>query len=190
MKTNFQNINTFEACTIFMIVVGVALIGAVFYDSLNDSQQSKLNYAVSFLDVHEQAAQESEAVAFIFNVPNEFFNQFNIAFIQTMSFPDNVAQALDTAQEIATSVEKSVQTIADVVGNYSDQVAFDYTAVNKANSDYQGKVLGAFLEVAPTPEVQPIKTEFWQSNEVETPYTFVAQTPDLKKLSQLIFKPR
>jgi hypothetical protein len=107
-----------------------------------------------------------------------------------MSFPDNVAQALDTAQEIATSVEKSVQTIADVVGNYSDQVAFDYTAVNKANSDYQGKVLGAFLEVAPTPEVQPIKTEFWQSNEVETPYTFVAQTPDLKKLSQLIFKPR
>jgi hypothetical protein len=176
MKTDYQNINAFEASVVAMIVLGFVVLGMVVFSGLAPRQQKNVASAFDLFDFHEAAAQSIDSVQFLMGVPEEFYNQFYIAFEQVAALPP---ETLTAPREVA-------QRLYDSIGNFSDQIA-EAKQLDKpevyAFVHYKGPgvVLGASV-VATTStchsdQSQPLaKTET-----LKIPYTY--ESPDLSKLN-------
>jgi hypothetical protein len=130
MKTNYNNLTSFEACIILIAVVGVALIGVQIYVSLSRTQQVAITDAFSMFDMHQEFAKISDNTQFTLGVMQSFYDQFDVAFVQTFSYPDLVG----------TPVMKFTASFE----NYSQSVALGYKQNNISNDENVGQVLGAF----------------------------------------------
>lgn len=136
MKTDYKNLKAFDCAAIFVLFIGIALIGLIVFNLLTTEQRRNVALAISFFDLHEQAKKQVDTVDFILSVPDEFLAQFYLAFNQTMSFPDNIEPALVKLAEVKEQVE-----------SYSDVIASNYLADNTPEEmAYEGSVLGAFIE--------------------------------------------
>src|SRR6266498_5023892 len=116
MKTNYQNLSNFEASVILVASLGVALVGLEVYAGLPAQTQGQVADAFLGFDLHEQISAAASKVSFaselVFAATDEFYKQFDIAFVQTFSFPD----------QIGVPVLMAAQTI----GRYSDSIALNY----------------------------------------------------------------
>lgn len=180
MKTNYQQLNLFEVCTVMMIFVGVILIGFYMYLSTPSGTQKNLASAVELLDVSAGVPQILDNVAFIVDSQEEFYDQFYLAFTQVATVPfDNV------------------HFNTDAVFGFAEQVAANYTEQNKPKSIQSnnqiltlnldlgiGKVLGASIDL---PE-QPILVKNCHSEikieEVEVSYSYVKPKINLEELAR------
>ena len=131
MKTNYNNLTKFEACIVFVAVVGIALIGLEFYAGLSAQTRTQVAAAFEVFDLHSQFNQVSSMAETTIAVTNDFYNQFDIAFTQVFSFPDAIGTPL-------------IQ-VADSFGSYAEAVASNYHSSYVAQTQMQGRVLGASL---------------------------------------------
>ncbi|MBX4186857.1 MAG: hypothetical protein KW802_01175 [Candidatus Doudnabacteria bacterium] len=154
MKTDYQNIKTFDVAVVGMITAGFIIIGVLVFSSLTPRQQVAWSQSVEILDIHQEFGQtvaETKTVSeFVYNIPQEFYNQFYIAFTQVATLPEEV---IDTPISVGQELLRNVKV---AFNNLSDQVAVGYTAQNNllaqkselAVLPYDGKVMGAMIEVS------------------------------------------
>jgi hypothetical protein len=155
MKTNYNNLTFFEMCAVFAVVVGVGLICFEIYTALPQNEKAQVSGAFVMFDMHEDFAQSAigfQSMAFFMQ---NYYDQFDLAFTQTFSFPD----------EIGTPVLK----FASALDSYSQSVTYAYQQNNVGNSANVGQVLGAMfvkethsvLVSDPTPSPQHFHKQYY-----------------------------
>jgi len=102
---NLKLLNSFEVCVVLMIVVGFAIIGLILVSSLTPRQQTAVATSFEIFDMQEQIAKVGSALSFINTTANEFYNQFYLAFVQTVTLPDDF---MATASDLASGFKLSV----------------------------------------------------------------------------------
>lgn len=136
MKTNYNNLTPFEVCIVIAAVIGLALIGVEVYVSMPSHQQKAMTAAFSMFDMHEEFVSVANTYTFATGTMQEFYRQFDIAFNQTFSFPE----------EIGEPVLKFAKTVNDyssfVAANYQKNLAISQTY----NSVNPGEILGAVFK--------------------------------------------
>jgi hypothetical protein len=94
VKTNYDNLTSFEAATVFVAIIGIGLVGFEFYVAMPNNLQSNLSEAVSILDIHEEATSLAYSAlsnaGIVFDITEEVSSQFALAFSQTFSYPEAV----------------------------------------------------------------------------------------------------
>ncbi len=85
MKTDYQNLQLFEGLVVFMIAIGIGLIGTMTLMSIPEQQQTNFKQAVAILDIHEQAKSElivmkASAIAY-----SNFLDKFYIASTEVLA---------------------------------------------------------------------------------------------------------
>ena len=137
MKTNYSNLTSFEAATVFVAVVGLGLVGMEIYYTVPTQIQTAVGESATLFDMHEQiriALDTTENTAdILLGTTQEFYDQFAVAFAQTFSYPETVG----------------VPTIhfATAVSNYSKSVAQDYVRNNSFAAEYAPQIIAAgFVE--------------------------------------------
>lgn len=160
MKTNYQNLTGFEAAAVFVAIIGIGLIGFEVYVTLPQRTQIEVVAAFEIFDVREPVAKTVSAVDTVLAITEENFKQFELAFIQTFSFPEEIGEPL-----IA---------FGDSFANYSEAIAANYMRNNFEFQSDAGRVAGASI-TAPVEMPKPIETEL--SDVI--PYKY--ETPSLIK---------
>jgi hypothetical protein len=150
MKTDYNNINKFEVAIVSMIAVGFVILGVTLFTSLTPRQQANVTAAFKMFDVREQAAATVEDVKFIFGVPEEFYNQFYIAFTEVVSFP---AEDIELATSVAVELKNNVVAVFDnltsqVVQGYAQQNQLQERSDDFALLPYDGKIMGAMIDLS------------------------------------------
>ncbi|MBX4204884.1 MAG: hypothetical protein KW788_01690 [Candidatus Doudnabacteria bacterium] len=132
MKTNYNNLTAFEACAIFIATIGLVLIGFEIYITLPTHQKTAVSDAFGMFDMHEHVAKVTDKVQFAYMVGEDFYNQFDLAFTQVFSYPDQVGVP--------------VLKFANSLDTYSQSVAYGYRVNNVDQESKTGQILGAFFD--------------------------------------------
>src|SRR3989344_1231080 len=107
MKTDYQNLNSFESSLVAFIAVGVALVGTIIFSGLSFKQQDNILAAINVLDIHGQASESVAIISSIIDTEEEYYNQFYIAFTQTLSMPETpIAEALRWTSNVKVAHEQ------------------------------------------------------------------------------------
>src|SRR5258708_24100236 len=174
MKTDYKNINSFEVAVVGMIAIGFVIVGIFLFATLTPRQQTRVTSAFDLLDIHEQtastAASTIEGVKFVIDVPNEFYNQFYIAFTEVAALP---SETFEVPQQIATDL---VRNFSIALNNLTDQVATGYAAQNQLQDQksqltelaYDGKVMGAMIEISDKLSSMTVRSEE-HTSELQSP---------------------
>ena len=151
VKTNYQNLSAFEMSAVVVAAIGLVLVGLQIFVTLPADKQMQVAAAFQILDVHNSVAGAYSGVAGTYALATDtmqnFYEQFDIAFVQTFSYPDTIGY--------------QTQRIATAVANYSDSVAVSYRNTSNAENQNLGQVLGALIV----------------NQQTEAPVSTVAQTP-------------
>ncbi|MBX4191841.1 MAG: hypothetical protein KW804_03515 [Candidatus Doudnabacteria bacterium] len=152
MKTDYNNINKFEVAVVSLIAVGFVILGITLYSSLTPRQQSVITSSLQMFDMKEHVATTIDEIKFVYGIPNEFYNQFYIAFSDVVTLP------LDDFEVIGWAVGELSNQTSVVINHLIDQTAAGYAAQNQSVSQYSqlaelspnGKVMGAVIDVSDT----------------------------------------
>jgi hypothetical protein len=131
VKTNYNNLSFFEMCAVVAVVVGVALICFEIFAALPQNQKLAVSDAFAMFDMHEELATSAATIESVHFAVQNYYDQFNIAFVQTFSYPE----------QIGTPVLK----LADALDSYSQNVSYAYVQNNVNNAPNMGQVLGAMF---------------------------------------------
>lgn len=130
MKTNYNNLTKFEICAIFVAALGITFIGWSAYISMSPESQVKVVDAMSILDMHEQFISSANTAVLAYGATQNFYNEFYLAFAQTLSFPERVGMPL-------IHLASGLDDLSQILGsNY---------AQNSSTHTSAGEVLGSFL---------------------------------------------
>jgi hypothetical protein len=181
MHTDYKNINKFDVAIVAMIAIGFIITGVFLFASLTPRVQMNVTTSLQMFDVHEQFAKTMDTTAFVIDLPNEFFNQFYIAFTEVATLPPEI---FETPRDIVLELKRNV-TVA--INNLADQVATGYAAQNDqevqiaqtARVAYNGKVMGAVIDV--TDAIAEFSVEQPIKNILEIPYSY--QVPSFAQLT-------
>jgi hypothetical protein len=88
MKTDFKKLTAFEGALVAMIVLGVAIIGFEIFTSLPTRMQVAFADAVQVFDMQEPVVQQAKLLEEVSLSMVRFYDEFNLAFIQTMAMGD------------------------------------------------------------------------------------------------------
>src|SRR3989344_8353524 len=91
MRTDYKNINKFEAGVIAAIAAGFVIIGVVLFATLTPRAQASVSSAFSLLDIHSESGSTLENIRFVLETPAQFFEQFYLAF-QSLAVMDKSLQ--------------------------------------------------------------------------------------------------
>jgi hypothetical protein len=149
MKTDYKNINSFEVAVVSMIAVGLVIVGLTIFSSLTPRQQLAVTSAFELFDVHERTVETVENVKFVLDIPNEFYNQFYIAFTEVATLP---SETIDVPQEIAGEIVRNIKTAFNTL---SDQAMSGYMAQSQYHNQtasltelaHDGVIMGAMIEM-------------------------------------------
>jgi hypothetical protein len=130
MIIDYDKLTAFEASSIVVAAAGLALIGTEIFISMPMQTRTELASAFNLFDMHEQVATVSSTAQFSYTVAQDFMEEFDLAFNQTLSFPD----------QIGTPLIK----FADSFSTYSRSMAINYQA-NAMAEPNGGEVLGAMF---------------------------------------------
>jgi hypothetical protein len=156
MKTNYQLLNAFEVAAVIAAVAGFVLVGIIIFNSLTPRTQQDVSVGANLFDLTESMDTASNAVSFMFDSTQAFYQQFYVAFADLTTLPPEVFY---TPAQVATN-------FYDSLAAYSDQIVASYqanTQVQVAEITEPGKVLGISIEAPmPTPpaaikKVEPVK---------------------------------
>lgn len=97
MQTNYQKLDWFEAGTVMMIAIGIGLVFLFAFGTLEKHQQEDVASALKMFDIHQQWTKQMESVKFVAAVaidgPQDFLDEFYLAFIEVASIPsENISQ--------------------------------------------------------------------------------------------------
>ena len=177
MRTNYQNLNSFEMSAIILAAAGLGLISTMIFSALPAQQQNHFIAALSVFDIHTQADAQVQAATKIFAAEENFMNDFYVSFTQIASLPDSV-------MEVPSTVAQTYQLFL----SYADGVASDYQLTyappTRQLAFEPGLVSGIAIEQrsessgCSEPEAGSV------SQELFLPYTF--QPPDLDNFRQKV----
>ena len=147
MKTDYKNINSFEVAAVCAIIVGFLLVGIVLFSGLTPNKQAAVASSFDIFDLHRQSMEAFETIKFVYDIPEEFYKQFYIAFTELATLPEGTLEMpVETAAEL-------YRNVASAFTNLSDQVANGYSKQNsKARGNvaqaYEGQVMGAMIDLS------------------------------------------
>jgi hypothetical protein len=195
MKTNYQSINLFEVAVVGMITIGFVLIGVILFSGLTPRSQTNVASAFNMFDIHEQMASTVNSTIdseqFVMDVPNEFYNQFYVAFNQVATMPsDTFDLPVAVAAELARNITVTINNLSDQVAEgYAEQVQTqDYIAeltqggTMVAYENLQGKVLGASIDRSFKNSTAGCGSVTGNTTEQTLKMTYGYNPPDLDKL--------
>jgi hypothetical protein len=150
MKTDFKNLNMFEAALVGWSFIGIVLVGAVMFSSLTPAKQSQVKAAFNIFDIKEGTREAMDTVNFVLDIPNQFYSQFYIAFEQVAVLPE---YTFEVPKQIASDFSSAVTV---VINNLSNQLQQGYEAQNqfavvkaeRSEIAYDGKVMGAMIDIS------------------------------------------
>ena len=154
MKTDYKNINSFEAAVVGMIAVGFVIVGIVLFATLTPRQQVNVVSAFDVFDLHQQTIATTsltlESVTFVWNIPTEFYNQFYIAFTEVATLPEQaVEMPILVAKELSRNISVAIDNLADQASRgYMSQAQYHNQNSEMALLPYDGKIMGAMIEVS------------------------------------------
>ncbi len=136
--TNYQKLNLTEGIAVLIAIIGVSLISLLGYNALSSEQKSLALSGFEIFDMHNQLAHEAEAIKRLtWDGPQEFMNQFYLAFTQTMTLPQ---------EEMAwwQTFGQQTKVALNSFGEFSEQIAIQYQTLNQPQiiSSPQGEVAG------------------------------------------------
>ena len=139
MKTDYNNLNLFDAAVVAMSGIGIVLIGAVVFVSLPNQQKHNLNQALSIFDIGNQAQEELVAMESLLGFSNDYLDRFYVAFTQVATVsPDQ----LPMPNLVSGAVENLLA--------YADTIEAGYLEKNSPHHEEiavrNGEVLGALIE--------------------------------------------
>ncbi|HTL39588.1 MAG TPA: hypothetical protein VL306_02140 [Methylomirabilota bacterium] len=184
MKTDYKNLNLFDASAVAVALIGICLISTLVFFGLPAKDQDNVTKALSMFDLHDEALQEVSAVEGIFNISNNYMDQFYIAFSEVAIMP----------AEIFT-VPASAKTAWNNLLAYADVVGETYRENNSSSTQYiaadNGEVLGAMIvsgiDSLNFDQDQINPDAFSSENELVLPYSFNAPSWDLFRPQQNLF---
>lgn len=134
MKTDFNNLKTFDSLLVGMIFLGVVLILVQFYLALPQEGKADLFAAASILDARQAWESQMAVNEFLFEGTDEFLQEFSLAF----------RDLLQTNSEVKTAFASAWASFA----GFSDTVAGAYKNNKSAGStvDAGGRVLGSYID--------------------------------------------
>lgn len=149
MKTDYNNINKFEVAIVSMIAVGFVILGITVFSSLTPRQQTQISSAFDILDMNDHVAASIEGVKFVYSIPEEFYDQFYIAFTEIVAWPaEDIELASTTFKELKRNVVSAFDTMTNqVVNGYAQQNQLMNQKKEVAILPHDGKVMGAVIEV-------------------------------------------
>lgn len=143
MTTDYKNLSLFEAASIAMIAIGIALVGFQVFLSLPDSTQAKITGSFQVLEMSTAAQDIWGTVDLVNDVAfggmEEFMEEFYIAMGEV-------------AVPVADNVEQSANNfiaLVNAVAVASDSIALDYQnnyAALGVEAGMGGRVMGAYFE--------------------------------------------
>ncbi len=150
MKNDYQNINSFDVAVVSMITIGFIIIGIILFGTLTPRQQTNISSALEIFDIHEQVVNETETVQFVFNIPNEFYKEFYVAFVEVASVPlENFELPVMIAKEMSRNVVAIFNNLSDqVAAGYANQNNYQTHSSELAQLNYEGRVMGAAIELS------------------------------------------
>jgi len=89
MKTDYEDLNSFDASVVITIVIGLSLIMAMGFSQLSFENQADLVKAVPIFDLHDQAQQQLAVIQLMFESSEIFLDRFYVAFTQVAVLPDD-----------------------------------------------------------------------------------------------------
>lgn len=150
MRTDYQNINKFEVGIVCVIAIGFVIIGVILFSSLTPRKQAEISGALNMFNIRQEAAETIETVEFVYNIPDEFYKEFNMAFVQVATLPEDTLNVpLDTYTQLYRIVAYVVNNLTDqaLVG-YRAQNQFQIATASQRHIAYDGKIMGAMINVA------------------------------------------
>lgn len=134
------------------MVVGVLLIGTIVFSGLTPPVRNNFLSSLNIFDVHEQAAQSAQDIQLVLGAPQEFYEQFYLAFTQVAVLPK---EPVDAAYQWSSNIKVAYSQFQ----NFSDQIVFDYRNVNKKERQIayanvfarEGRVAGASINLVSKP---------------------------------------
>lgn len=139
MKTDYQNLNLFEFFAVFFVVIGIGLTCTILFTAFNDKQQSYFISALDVFDIHEEAMSSAQSVAVMKDVPQEYFNQFYIAFSQITEIS---LEDLDISPDIILVAYAAMTRHPEVTSQQSQFI-------------YNGEVAGASIDMENLSNILP-----------------------------------
>lgn len=142
-KTDYKNLDLFEASAVTFAAVGVLLLGVISYSSLDEGHQRMVASAFEMFDLHEQAVQQGHAMhAMIFKMPQAALDEFYLAFSDGMVLPDSAASWVETfAQQTQVAISDTLE--------FSDRVTIAFYRTVESNNRFllpdPGRVAGAAI---------------------------------------------
>lgn len=145
MRTDYQNLNSFEVSAVVLATAGLGLIATIVFSGLPLRQQELAISSLSMFDIHDQAIAQARAVNRIFAGERKLLDTFYMAFTEEMSLPPEKLQ-----------VPKEYVQIYNSFLTYSEGVAVDYqheySATPKLAYD-SGFVSGASIDSSVQPSI-------------------------------------
>jgi hypothetical protein len=140
MTTDYKNLTAFEMAAVFMIVIGISLIGFQVFISLPDQTKTEITTAVQILSMPDVLDTQLEVNEFVFGGIKEFYNEFYIASYQLVLDP-----VMDGIDRVSLNYQKFAAAFKEV----SDSLASNYQnnyVQSGVEAGVEGNVLGAYLE--------------------------------------------
>jgi hypothetical protein len=145
MQSYYKKLTAFEGALVVMIVLGVALIGLEIFVSLPARTQVAFTDAVQIFDMHDSVVEQAELLGQIPDSMIQVYQQFDLAFVQTMALGDQFNQFADLYE---TTFEKTSALASSSLALLQQQVP--------AVASAQGLVLGATTSAEPDPVSQAV----------------------------------
>jgi hypothetical protein len=135
MKTDFKKLTAFEGALVSMIVLGIAIIGFEIYTSLPARTQVAFADAVQVFDMHEPVVQQVKLLNEVSLSMLRVYDQFNMAFMQTMALGDELNSFSDL-------YESSYEKVAAITS-----ISIAQLGSRPAIASAKGMILGAVTTV-------------------------------------------
>jgi hypothetical protein len=138
MTTNYQKLNPFEILSILVAVLGLGLILSEIFITLPQKQQLAVAQSFQIFDMRQEVSQVADTTQFVASTVNDFYAQFDMAFVQTFSFPEQVG--------------KPIIQVAQSLDDYANTMAINYEINNAEPQQGAGEVLGAMITKMTKPD--------------------------------------
>ena len=181
MSHDFQKLNIFESATIGMMVVGIVLVGVIFFYALPENRQINIKKSVAFLDVHEQTGKPLKTVQSVLETPALYLDEFYLAFTQTLSLPVD----MEIVAANVDSVGQDFGLLADYFGGIYESQYSSRNNYGNAAKVATGRVLGVSYQIKDEREEIKDNKEQIAGNKYQT-YSNLSNIFDLSVIKQKI----
>src|SRR3989344_7584887 len=110
MKTDYEDLNSFDASVVITIVIGLSLIMAMGFSQLSFENQADLVKAVPIFDLHDQAQQQLAVIQLMFESSEIFLDRFYVAFTQVAVLPKDTFTTTTRGRVLGALIDLSAST--------------------------------------------------------------------------------